>query len=148
MSDRLSTPLDSARGGGRVGPTAESEPPGALSRKRTETYHRLEARTEQDVRSTSNKHTVSIQFRILPQHVIKENVEIKFFQIPPCCFVGFLSTSVLTWIGSQINLAWFSLERCCFASISIYSSKDSHRPIKVFHTKVRCISRNRWWKTN
>lgn len=142
MSDRLSTPLDSARGGGRVGPTAESEPPGALSRKRTET------RTEQDVRSTSNKHTVSIQFRILPQHVIKENVKIKFSQIPPCCFVGFLSTSVLTWIGSQINLAWFSLKRSCYASFSIYSSKDSHRPIKVFHTKVRCISRNRWWKTD
>lgn len=134
---------------GRVGPTAGSEPPGALSCKHTDTYHRLEARTERDVRSTSNKHTVGIQFRILPRHKIKENAEKKFFQIPPCCFVGFLSTSVLTWIGSQINLAWFPLGRSCFASISVYSSKDSRRPIKVcFQTKVRCISRKRWWKTD
>lgn len=55
--------------------------------------------------------------------------------MPLCCFVGFLSTSVLTWISSQIKLAWFSLESSYFASISICSSKDSHRPNKVFIQK-------------
>lgn len=87
MSDRLSTRLNQAQGGGRVGATTECEPPGARSRKRTETYHRLEAhsdqRQEQGVRSTSNKHTASIQFTIVPRHEIKENVEIKFFQVHP-----------------------------------------------------------------
>lgn len=87
-------------------------------------------RQEQRVHSASYQNSVSIQFPILPRHEIKGNVKIEFCQMPPCCFVRFLSTSVLTWIISQIKLAWFSLESFYFASISIYSSKDSHRPIK------------------